>query len=157
VDHRLVRDRHIEACSHPALALYLFIVTVADHEGLSYYSDASLMSRLGMDAQTLDTARQNLIQAGLVAYEDPLYQVLSLEPSMAGPRSLENCPKVQGAQSEYFLPGLPSKKCFHPFFFDFAASIAVSIAASIAASGCRFAGQNYSCYPVVGLKKIPLN
>lgn len=80
VDHRLVRDRHIESCSHPALALYLFLVTVADQEGLSYYSDTTLMSRLGMDAQTLDSARQNLIQAGLVAYEDPLYQVLSLEP-----------------------------------------------------------------------------
>ena len=80
VDHRLVRDRHIESCSHPALALYLFLVTVADQEGLSYYSDPSLMSRLGMDAQTLDSARQNLIRAGLVAYEDPLYQVLSLEP-----------------------------------------------------------------------------
>lgn len=80
VDHRLVRDRHIEVCSHPALALYLFLVTVADQEGLSYYSDPSVMSRLGMDAQTLDSARQNLIQAGIVAYEDPLYQVLSLEP-----------------------------------------------------------------------------
>ena len=80
VDHRLVRDRHIESCSHPGAALYLFLVTVADVEGLSYYSDASLMSRLGMDAQTLSAARQNLIQAGLVAFEDPLYQVLSLDP-----------------------------------------------------------------------------
>jgi hypothetical protein len=80
VDHRLVRDRHIESCSHTALALYLFLVTVADHEGLSYYSDATLMARLGMDWQTLTSARQNLIQAGLVAYEDPLYQVLELSP-----------------------------------------------------------------------------
>ena len=82
VDHRLVRDRHIESCSHPALALYLFLVTVADQEGLSYYSDASVMSRLGMDAQTLSSARQNLIQEGIVAYEDPMYQVLSLDPVM---------------------------------------------------------------------------
>jgi hypothetical protein len=89
VDHRLVRERHIESCSHPALALYLFLVTVADQEGLSYYSDPTLMSRLGMDAQILDSARQNLIQAGLVAYEDPLYQVLSLEPCV------ECGPKVQ--------------------------------------------------------------
>lgn len=44
VDHRLVRDRHIKSCSHPGAALYLFLVTVADQEGLSYYSDASLMS-----------------------------------------------------------------------------------------------------------------
>src|SRR5208337_1871668 len=64
VDHRLVRDRHIEACSHPALALYLFLVTVADREGLSYYSAPSVMSRLGMDAQTLAEARLNLIETG---------------------------------------------------------------------------------------------
>jgi hypothetical protein len=88
VDHRLVRDRHIESCSHPAAALYLFLVTVADQEGLSYYSDASLMSRLGMDAQALSAARLNLIQANLVAYEDPLYQVLSLDPCLESePRS----------------------------------------------------------------------
>ena len=89
VDHRLIRDRHIESCSHPALALYLFLVTVADQEGLSYYSDASVMSRLGMDVETLSSARQNLIQAGLVAYEDPLYQVLCLEPI------IDSSPKVQ--------------------------------------------------------------
>jgi hypothetical protein len=88
VDHRLVRDRHIESCSHPALALYLFLVTVADQEGISYYSDASVISRLGMDIQILHEARQNLIGAGLVAYEDPLYQVLSLDPIMdSGPQS----------------------------------------------------------------------
>jgi len=95
VDHRLVRDRHIESCSHPALALYLFLVTVADHHGLSYYSDPSFMSSLRMDTQTLHEARQNLIRAGLVAYEDPLYQVLSLEPSIPGPRTLQSGPKVQ--------------------------------------------------------------
>lgn len=90
VDHRLVRDRHIESCSHPALALYLFLVTVADQDGLSYYSDASVMSRLGMDAQSLHQARQNLIMAGLVAYEHPVYQVLCLDPVMDG------SPNVQG-------------------------------------------------------------
>ena len=30
VDHRLVRDRHIARCDAQALALYLFLVTVAD-------------------------------------------------------------------------------------------------------------------------------
>jgi hypothetical protein len=80
VDQRLVRDRHIESCSHPAATLYLFLVTVGDQQGLSYYSDSSLMSRLCMDLQTLESARQNLIQIDLIAYESPLYQVLSLEP-----------------------------------------------------------------------------
>jgi hypothetical protein len=99
VDHRLVRDRHIESCSHPGLALYLFLVTVADQEGLSYYSDTSLMSRLGMDAQTLDSARQNLIQAGLVAYEDPLYQVLSLEPCPESGLKVTSRTRVDGPVS----------------------------------------------------------
>jgi len=29
VDHRLVRERHIERCDAQALALYLFLITVA--------------------------------------------------------------------------------------------------------------------------------
>lgn len=80
LDHRLVRDRHIEHCTHPAAALYLFLVTVADERGLSYYSDPSLMKRLSMDPSTLAAARQNLIHIGLIAYQKPLYQVLALEP-----------------------------------------------------------------------------
>jgi hypothetical protein len=78
VDHRLVRDRYLESCSHEAAALYLFLVTVADSQGLSYYSDCSLMKRLSMDAVTLDEARRNLVSLELVAYEKPLYQVLPL-------------------------------------------------------------------------------
>ena len=42
VDHRLVRDRRIELLSHEVAALYLFLMTVADCQGLSYYADASL-------------------------------------------------------------------------------------------------------------------
>jgi hypothetical protein len=84
VDHRLVRDRYLESCSHAAAALYLFLVTVADSQGLSYYSDVSLMKRLAMDAVTLQDARHNLITLGLVAYEKPLYQVLPIpEDSVA--------------------------------------------------------------------------
>jgi hypothetical protein len=79
VDHRLVRDRHIEYCSHSAAALYLFLVTVSDAQGLSYYSDASLMQRLSMDHAALIAARQNLIRLNLVAYQKPLYQVLALD------------------------------------------------------------------------------
>lgn len=79
LDHRLVRDRHIEACSHPAAALYLFLVTVGDAMGLSYYSDGSIMKRLSMDGSTLENARGELIRIGLIAWKKPLYQVLSLD------------------------------------------------------------------------------
>lgn len=78
VDHRLVRDHHIELLSHEAATLYLFLVTVADNQGMSYYSDVSLEKRLAMDAATLTAARVCLARAGLVAYKKPLYQVLTL-------------------------------------------------------------------------------
>jgi hypothetical protein len=80
VDQRLVRDRFIEAITHPGAALYLFLVTVADVRGLSYYSDVSIMRRLSMDLPTLEGARRCLIAGDLIAYEKPLYQVLSLDP-----------------------------------------------------------------------------
>jgi hypothetical protein len=80
IDHRLVQENYFTKCEHWAWALYLFLVSVADVQGLSYYSDASLMRRLKMDPVQLAASRQQLIQAGLIAYEKPLYQVLSLEP-----------------------------------------------------------------------------
>jgi hypothetical protein len=80
VDHRLVRERYIERCDAQALALYLFLVTVADAQGLSYYSDASLARGLSMELSRLGQARAALIRAGLIAYQRPLYQVLALDP-----------------------------------------------------------------------------
>ena len=62
-----------------AWALYLFLVTVGDARGLSYYSDASLTARLPLDRRALLDARQALIGADLIAFEPPLYQVLSLD------------------------------------------------------------------------------
>ena len=79
IDHRLVRDRHIENCSHAAAALYLFLVIVGDAKGLSYYGDTSITQRLSMDQSTLNAARANLIHAGLIAWKKPLYQVLALD------------------------------------------------------------------------------
>lgn len=78
VDHRLVRERYIDRCSHRAMALYLFLVTVSDAMGLSYYGDASLASRLSMDEAMLAEARNELIRMGLIAYRKPIYQVLDL-------------------------------------------------------------------------------
>ena len=84
IDQRLVRNGHIGRCGSDALALYLFLVTVADAEGLSYYSDATAGRLLSMDSSTLCRARRELAQAGLIAYQSPLYQVLSLEDPGAG-------------------------------------------------------------------------
>jgi len=78
VDQRLVRERYLERCDPPAAALYLFLVTVADAQGLSYYADDGLGRRLSLLPERLRQARADLIRVGLIAYQRPLYQVLAL-------------------------------------------------------------------------------
>lgn len=86
IDHRLVRNGHISRLSHQAQALYLFLVTVADAEGLSYYSEGKAARLLNMDEAVFRSARRDLCEAGLIAYRHPLYQVLSLDaPTAAAP------------------------------------------------------------------------
>ncbi len=80
IDQRLVRDGHLHGQSAAALALYLFLVTVADADGLSWYSDESLCRQLDWDEVPLQNARQDLVRAGLIAYRKPLYQVFDLAP-----------------------------------------------------------------------------
>ena len=60
LDHRLVRERRLESCPVEAWALYLFLVTVGDAQGLSYYSDASLTARVPLDRHELLRARNAL-------------------------------------------------------------------------------------------------
>ena len=96
INHRLVRDKHIQGRSANALALYLFLVTVADGHGLSYYADQTISRLLPLDIPALARARRELIAARLIAYQKPLYQVLALDapvlasarPAMAEPVSI---------------------------------------------------------------------
>lgn len=85
IDQRLVRDRHLERLDVYAAALYLFLVTVADAQGLSWYGDPSVARRLSIELARLRRARADLIQAGLLAYAMPLYQVLALDGPLASP------------------------------------------------------------------------
>lgn len=85
VDQRLVSEHYLERCDEGALALYLFLVTVADAQGLSYYGEAKLTKILSMPAARLQNARTALIELDLIAYEAPLYQVLALSSPAAAP------------------------------------------------------------------------
>ena len=84
IDQRLVREGYIARCGSQALALYLLLVTVGDAQGLSYYSDKAAARLLSLNEAELREARRALLAIGLIAYESPLYQVLSLEPALAG-------------------------------------------------------------------------
>lgn len=84
VDARLIREDWLQDCSLTAWALYLFWVTVADAQGLSYYTDASVARRLRITPADVSAGRAELIRAGLLAYEAPLVQVLALERTAIG-------------------------------------------------------------------------
>ena len=98
VDHRLVRDGHMQGRSASALALYLFLVAVADADGLSWYSEAALCRQLSCGATELQGARTELQQAELIAYRKPLYQVLDLAPVAMQPPTcaLRTSPRRDG-------------------------------------------------------------
>ena len=104
IDQRLVRDHHIEQADCTALALYLFVLTVADAQGLSYYADASLGRMLSLRPEQVAAARAGLIRAGLIAYEAPLYQVLALDPPpLASSVALDGAPRSRARGSEALL------------------------------------------------------
>ena len=83
VDHRLVRDGYLRECTTDGAALYLVLVTVADQDGLSYYGESLLCAMLGWSRIRLEKARSNLEEADLVAWSDPIYQVLEILPKEA--------------------------------------------------------------------------
>jgi len=77
VDRRFLRD-HAPEISSPAVLLYFFLCAVSDQHGLSYWGDDSTAARLHVPVSAVARAREELVQSRLVAYERPLYQVLSL-------------------------------------------------------------------------------
>ena len=54
---------------------------MADAEGLSFYGDGAIAGLLGWPEAQVRAARAELVRAGLVAFQAPLYQVLSLDAS----------------------------------------------------------------------------
>jgi hypothetical protein len=87
LDHRLVRGNYLGRASAPAWGLYLVLVTVGDADGLSYYATRTLARMLTLSEDGLIEARRQLIQAGVIAYAEPLYQVLALDRAGLTPSS----------------------------------------------------------------------
>ena len=101
VDQALVQQHFIDRCDARSAALYLFLVTVSDAQGLSYYGAPTLARRLRLSDEQFAAARQQLIELDLIAYRSPLYQVLALPgtvaargPDAAAPRA----PATTGGQ-----------------------------------------------------------
>jgi hypothetical protein len=99
VDQALVQRHYIDCFDARAAALYLFLITVSDAQGLSYYGEATMARRLHLSTEELAAARAQLTTLELIAYQAPLYQVLALPGSV--PRILSRAP----AQESVCNPG----------------------------------------------------
>ena len=80
IDHRFITGGFLRDLSTLEILLYLFLVAVSDRNGLSFYHDDRMASLLKIDLPALGQAREGLVLRSLLAYEAPLYQVLSLPP-----------------------------------------------------------------------------
>jgi hypothetical protein len=98
VDQALVQQHFIDRCEARSAALYLFLVTVSDAQGLSYYGAATLARRLRLSDEAFAAARQQLIDLELIAYRSPLYQVLALPGTVAAARPAPRAQAISGDQ-----------------------------------------------------------
>ena len=78
IDRRFVREGFIGPLPPEAILLYFFLATVADALGLSFYADPTISTLLKLDPEELSQARTRLVDAELILYHYPLYQVLPL-------------------------------------------------------------------------------
>jgi hypothetical protein len=78
IDHRLIRDGHLDRLQIPEQLLYFFLILVGDSNGVSYYSLPVISRFLKLKHEAIEEARRSLCERSLIAHEEPLYQVLAL-------------------------------------------------------------------------------
>lgn len=104
LDHRLLRQGYLARCAPPAWALYCLLVCASDGQGLSFYGEARLAQMLQLDAAALRQARGDLVRLGLIAYREPLYQVLALEPTRVVVEPLHPLPRALPGKADTAPP-----------------------------------------------------
>jgi len=109
IDHRLITGGFLADLSTMEILLYLFLDAVCDRNGISFYHQDKIASLLKIDLASLGKARESLIHRSLLAYELPLYQILSLPARPVAPlppeeiitrerqTALQAIRKIQGA------------------------------------------------------------
>jgi len=78
VDHEFFHRGFFKTLGVEALALYLFLVVVADHEGKSYYAETTIAEMLRLPPIKYSAALAELIRHGLVDFRRPFYWVKNL-------------------------------------------------------------------------------
>jgi len=83
MDHRILREGHLERMTLTDLAVYVFLVLVADRTGTSFYRKDVACRKLGIDWGAFEESKARLLERGLIAFRpftardvDGFYQVL---------------------------------------------------------------------------------
>jgi len=86
LDHRLVRNGFTELMTHQDMALYLFLVLVADKNGVSFYRKEKICEAVSLDYSQFEIAKDRLVNMKLIAFEsysvispNGYYQILPIE------------------------------------------------------------------------------
>ena len=78
IEHRFLRDGFWSTLDQHQLLLYVFLILVADRNGLSYYSYDKICTLLKIAVDDYIVARDALIEKDLIGFDGHLFQVLSL-------------------------------------------------------------------------------
>jgi hypothetical protein len=103
IEHRFITGGFLWDLSTVEILLYFFLVAVSDRNGLSFYHDDRIASLLKIDLTSLGKAREGLILRSLLAYEPPLYQILSLPPEPVIPPPKEERAKREHEKALHFF------------------------------------------------------
>jgi len=78
IQHRFLRDGFFCHLTPDELRLYVFLVLVADRQGMSFYHYDRICAVLEVGVDDYLDARNGLIEKDLVAFDGSRFQVLSL-------------------------------------------------------------------------------
>lgn len=106
IDHRFLTGGFLRDLPTLEILLYLFLVAVSDRNGLSFYHDDRIATLLKIDLSSLGKAREGLMLRSLVAYDPPLYQILSLPPQPVPLPSKEEREKREHEKAIHFFKTL---------------------------------------------------
>jgi hypothetical protein len=95
IDHRFITGGFLRDLSAVEILLYFFLVSVSDRNGISFYHDDKICSLIKIGLTSLGEAREGLVGKSLLAYEHPIYQVLSLPPQPLAPPAREEIMQQQ--------------------------------------------------------------
>ncbi len=86
IDHRLVRNGYLQVMTHDDMVLYLFLILVADRNGVSFYRKEKICDAVSLDFSQFEIAKDRLINMKLITFEsysalspNGYYQVLPIE------------------------------------------------------------------------------